>query len=672
MRTRTTRSYLAASALLAALTTGCSEISLTPVETEAEADDLVPSVVVSADQLEEAFTERDGRWVSRPLAAPEGATRVAFSVDLRLDHGDAAFHLEARGITAGGEAGPWVPAEVTWREAPYAVARADLGLVATEVEVRLPVEDADVLHGLAWEAVTPFESESLDEEPADDVSLAQRAEVEQGLASDLASLGVVSRGTWGARATRCTSQNATKTRMAVHHTVTSTTYNGTYAARIRQIQAFHMDGRGWCDVGYHFLVTTDGRVWEGRPVHLLGAHVGNHNTNNVGVSFVGCFHSSQCSGLGPTRPPEVMIEGGARIIKRLSERYGIPRDASHVKGHRDHSGAQTSCPGDHLHARLRDLRSGFAVAPPPPPPPAPAFEGCREVTRIAGATRYATSARLSEALFPNGADVVVLTSGSDASPDSLVAGPLAKTLRGPVLLVQQDGLPASVRREIVRLGATRAVVVGGAAVVSAAVADAVRALGLTVERTSGQNRYQTAAAVARRIGGEAGVAFIVSGDDEHLIDGLSAAAAAAGLRAPLLYVRDGGVPPATASALADLGITRTYVVGGESAIPRAVVQQLPSPIRIAGANRYQTAVAVAEAARILGVGVGRPFLSRGDRTPDAVAAAASGRVLLLSASDRLPGAPRDFLRQFSRRAILVGGKGALAEAVEERACNALR
>ncbi|MBI5240909.1 MAG: N-acetylmuramoyl-L-alanine amidase, partial [Elusimicrobia bacterium] len=80
-------------------------------------------------------------------------------------------------------------------------------------------------------------------------------------------------------------------RLTMHHTAgrRPATY-GEAAAEMRFIQDFHINGRGWTDIGYHFVVSPTGEVFEGRPEGVRGAHVLNHNTGNLGVSFMGNYH----------------------------------------------------------------------------------------------------------------------------------------------------------------------------------------------------------------------------------------------------------------------------------------------------------------------------------------------------------------------------------------------
>jgi hypothetical protein len=149
------------------------------------------------------------------------------------------------------------------------------------------------------------------------------------------NLTVHSRAAWGARAPRCRS-GTSPFRITFHHTVTPTNDSMSVPARLRQIQAFHMDGRGWCDIGYNYLIARNGTVWRGRGARWLGAHVGDANTGNVGIAFVGTHTQTHLTALQRTN--------AGKFIARLHKRFGIPLDRSHVRGHRDH--AATTCPGN--------------------------------------------------------------------------------------------------------------------------------------------------------------------------------------------------------------------------------------------------------------------------------------------------------------------------------------
>jgi len=53
----------------------------------------------------------------------------------------------------------------------------------------------------------------------------------------------------------------------------------------KQWQAFHINSRGWSDIGYQFGVDGKGRLYEGRSVHTVPAAVAGWNTGSVGIVF---------------------------------------------------------------------------------------------------------------------------------------------------------------------------------------------------------------------------------------------------------------------------------------------------------------------------------------------------------------------------------------------------
>jgi len=104
---------------------------------------------------------------------------------------------------------------------------------------------------------------------------------------------------------------------------------------VEQIRKEHMKpksegGNGWSDIGYHIVVLLDGTIANGRDVDLVGAHVSGHNSNSIGVVYVG--------GLGKngkekdTRTPK-QKESLLVVLKALKKLYPNAR----IRGHRDFS-----------------------------------------------------------------------------------------------------------------------------------------------------------------------------------------------------------------------------------------------------------------------------------------------------------------------------------------------
>lgn len=54
-----------------------------------------------------------------------------------------------------------------------------------------------------------------------------------------------------------------------------------------KIREWHVDGNGWRDIGYHFVIRRDGSVEDGRPIDQSGVHTRGYNTNSIGICMVG-------------------------------------------------------------------------------------------------------------------------------------------------------------------------------------------------------------------------------------------------------------------------------------------------------------------------------------------------------------------------------------------------
>ena len=165
---------------------------------------------------------------------------------------------------------------------------------------------------------------------------------------------IISRSAWGAKKnTYCDApRTGNETRgVIVHHTAGSNSYTKSQSAGIvRAVQAYHMNGRDWCDIGYNFLVDRYGQIFEGRnggvdrPVR--GAHAGNKtvNTYTMGVSMMGTFTSTQPT--AATKDAMVKLIGWrlGTTFHPAKGRYGIGSfTLNRIAGHRNI--VSTACPG---------------------------------------------------------------------------------------------------------------------------------------------------------------------------------------------------------------------------------------------------------------------------------------------------------------------------------------
>ena len=53
------------------------------------------------------------------------------------------------------------------------------------------------------------------------------------------------------------------------------------------IKDWHVNGNGWKDIGYHYVITKDGSVHQGRPLKEVGAHCEGENLFSVGICLTG-------------------------------------------------------------------------------------------------------------------------------------------------------------------------------------------------------------------------------------------------------------------------------------------------------------------------------------------------------------------------------------------------
>ncbi len=297
-----------------------------------------------------------------------------------------------------------------------------------------------------------------------------------------------------------------------------------------------------------------------------------------------------------------------------------------------------------------------------------------DVDRWAGVDRYETAVAISQANFGPGTETVFIATGTDF-PDALVAAPFAYAENAPLLLVRADAITAATRAELIRLDPDRIVILGGTGVVSKAVASALGNYG-TVERYAGADRYTTAVEISKAaFPSGAPVVYIATGLD--FADALAGAPAAAREGGPVLLTRPATLGSAIRNELARLDPDRIVILGGTAAVSAQVEVALAaygSVERIAGANRYATAIAVAKDAYPGGAAIA--FLATVDTFPDALAtgpvAAALAGPLLLTDPTNLPAAVADEMRRLDPdRVVLMGGPGAIATGIEDQVKIAL-
>ena len=128
-------------------------------------------------------------------------------------------------------------------------------------------------------------------------------------------------------------------RATIHHTYNPDSDGVDAGDRVRQMQSYHINTEGWCDIGYHFVVAQSGEIFQGRShSDRPGAHVLGENQGNVGIALIGDYMSSA--------PGSAQIDGAVDILHWVHEQHGVTLDSNSVRGHRDWPDQSTPCPGD--------------------------------------------------------------------------------------------------------------------------------------------------------------------------------------------------------------------------------------------------------------------------------------------------------------------------------------
>ncbi|MCM3691629.1 cell wall-binding repeat-containing protein [Neobacillus niacini] len=281
------------------------------------------------------------------------------------------------------------------------------------------------------------------------------------------------------------------------------------------------------------------------------------------------------------------------------------------------------------------------------------YRGDTQVDRIAGLTRYATSAAVSQKGWEK-SDVVVLARG-DEYADALAGVPLAAKYDAPLLLTNYNYLNAETKEEIARLGAKKVYILGGDVAILPAVEKQIKDSGVEVVRLSGTTRYDTAAAIAKEVAPN-GSDKVVVVNGENYPDALSVASYAGAEGLPILLANSSkSLPAATKKAIDSLGSKETLVIGGKEVITDGVASTLPKVTRLSGTTRFDTNIAVA---KHFGTASNVVYVATGYNFPDSLAGAAlaaKDKAGIVLVSTNLPEAAKAYLASLEITQVNVFG-----------------
>lgn len=205
-----------------------------------------------------------------------------------------------------------------------------------------------------------------------------------------------------------------------------------------------------------------------------------------------------------------------------------------------------------------------------------------KIVNISGQTRYETAVEVSKEWEK--ADTVVLVNGYNIV-DALPASPYAYENDAPILYTESNKLTPATRNQIKKLKASKVIIIGGTGVISSSVEGELKSMSLTVERIGGNDRIETAVAIAEKMGKKDEVA-IVNGVN-GMADALSMAAPAAVNSIPILLTNESGDSLGAGKEIANSSKMQ-YIIGGEGVVKYSLENTLPNSERIAGSDRNET------------------------------------------------------------------------------------
>lgn len=187
--------------------------------------------------------------------------------------------------------------------------------------------------------------------------------------ADSQSPAVVTREQWGCTSQTCPVRDAplytTVTHLIVHHTAGVNAATD-WPAVVRSIWVLHVQGNGWNDIGYNYLIDPNGALYEGRAGGdgVLGAHFSGVNGGTMGVALLGTYIDIP--------PPAPMMETLKSTLAWQASKWHLdPTDENlHaasglvlpvISGHRDagispKATSTTECPGNTAYSSLVEIR----------------------------------------------------------------------------------------------------------------------------------------------------------------------------------------------------------------------------------------------------------------------------------------------------------------------------
>jgi len=113
------------------------------------------------------------------------------------------------------------------------------------------------------------------------------------------------------------------------------------------------------DVGYHYMVHPNGKIYEGREIIYKGSHVRLLNSRKIGILMMGDF-DEQWWDIDDTLS-DAHINTLNSLIKTLKSKFNLTK----LGGHKEFiTGQGYTCPGNLIMSKMDGLRTFHGLSKP--------------------------------------------------------------------------------------------------------------------------------------------------------------------------------------------------------------------------------------------------------------------------------------------------------------------
>lgn len=196
------------------------------------------------------------------------------------------------------------------------------------------------------------------------------------------------------------------------------------------------------------------------------------------------------------------------------------------------------------------------------------------VIRIGGTEVFDTAVMVGDEIRKEKKFDTVIIATQENFPDALAIAPFSARDTMPILFSKKDKLRVDTKKALQDWDIKKVIISGGTGVVSSAVENELKGMGITVQRLAGADRYTTAAEIAKHFEPQEGYTNISIATGKNYPDALTGAVLAAKNNTPLILVNKDIVDSCISDYTNKHVLNKAYIFGGTGVVSDKVVKIL--------------------------------------------------------------------------------------------------